>query len=45
MSGLWLWHRDGLRIKLRGTVPLGEGERLWPEMECAVRALTAPATG
>jgi hypothetical protein len=45
MTGLWLWHHDGLRIKLRGTVPLGEAERLWPEIECAVRALTAPATG
>ena len=43
MTGLWLWHHDGLRIKLRGTVPLGEGARLWPEIECAVRALTAPA--
>jgi hypothetical protein len=43
MTGLWLWHHDGLRIELRGTVPLGETERLWPEIECAVRALTAPA--
>ena len=43
MTGLWLWHHDGLRIKLRGTVPLGETGRLWPEIECAVRALTAPA--
>lgn len=41
MTGLWLWHHDGLRIKLRGTVPLGEAERLWPEIECAVRMLTA----
>lgn len=41
MTGLWLWHHDGLRIKLRGTVPLGERDRLWPEIECAVRALTA----
>lgn len=40
MTGLWLWHHDGLRIKLRGTVPLGDAERLWPEVECAVRALT-----
>lgn len=38
-TGLWLWHHDGLRIKLRGTVPLGEEARLWPEVECAVRAL------
>jgi hypothetical protein len=45
MTGLWLWHRGGLRIKLRGTVPLGDGERLWPEIECAVRALIAPAPG
>src|SRR5205085_3668374 len=41
MTGLWLWHHDGLRIKLRGTVPLGEAGRLWPEIECAVRTLTA----
>lgn len=41
MTGLWLWHHDGLRIKLRGTVPLAEAERLWPEIECAVRAVTA----
>jgi hypothetical protein len=44
-TGLWLWHHNGLRIKLRGTVPLGEAGRLWPEIECAVRTLTAPATG
>jgi hypothetical protein len=43
MTGLWLWHHDGLRIKLRGTVPLGEAGRLWPEIECAVRTLTAAA--
>jgi hypothetical protein len=43
MTGLWLWHHDGLRIKLRGTVPLGEAERLWPGIECAVRALATPA--
>lgn len=43
MTGLWLWHHDGLRIKLRGTVPLGEAGRLWSEIECAVRALTAAA--
>ncbi len=43
MTGLWLWHHGGLRIKLRGTVPLGEGARLWPEIECAVRALIAPS--
>jgi hypothetical protein len=42
-TGMWLWHRAGLSIKLRGTVPLGEEERLWPEIECAVGALTAPA--
>ncbi|WP_395611452.1 hypothetical protein [Allosphingosinicella sp.] len=41
MTGLWLWHHDGLRIKLRGTVPLGDAGRLWPEIECAVRMLTA----
>ena len=41
MTGLWLWHHDGLRIKLRGTVPLGDAGRLWPQIECAVRALTA----
>jgi hypothetical protein len=41
MTGLWLWHHDDLRIKLRGTIPLGVAERLWPEIECAVRALTA----
>ena len=41
MTGLWLWHHDGLRIKLRGTVPLGEAGRLWPEIECAVRTLSA----
>jgi hypothetical protein len=41
MTSLWLWHHGGLRIKLRGSVPLGEAERLWPEIECAVRALTA----
>jgi hypothetical protein len=45
MTGLWLWHHDGVRIKLRGTVPLGEAGRLWPEIECAVRTLTASATG
>jgi len=39
MTGLWLWHHGGQRIKLRGTVPLGEAERLWPEIECAARAL------
>lgn len=43
-TGLWLWHHAGLRIKLRGTVPLGEAERLWPEIECAVRVLTTPAS-
>ena len=43
VTGMWLWHHDGLRIKLRGTVPHGEGDRLWSEIECAVRALTAPA--
>jgi hypothetical protein len=43
MTGLWLWHHGGQRIKLRGTVPLGEAERLWPEIECAVRALVTPA--
>jgi hypothetical protein len=42
MTGLWLWHHDGLRIKLRGTVPLGEAGRMWPEIECATRALVAP---
>lgn len=42
MTGLWLWHHGGVRIKLRGTVPLGEADRLWPEIECAVRALVAP---
>lgn len=41
MTGLWLWHHDGLRIELRGTVPLGDAERLWPEIECGVRRLTA----
>ena len=41
LTGLWLWHHDGLRIELRGTVPLGDGERLWPEIECAVRTLAA----
>ena len=45
MTGLWLWHYQGLRIELRGTVPLGDAERLWPEIECAVRALAAPGTG
>ena len=42
-TGMWLWHRAGLSIKLRGTVPLGEEARLWPEIECAVRALATPA--
>jgi hypothetical protein len=44
MTGLWLWHHGGLRIELRGTVPLGEAERLWPEIECAVRTLAAAGT-
>jgi hypothetical protein len=44
MTGLWLWHHGGQRIRLRGTVPLGDAERLWPEIECAVRTLHAPAT-
>ena len=43
MTGLWLWQHSGLRIELRGTVPLGDGDRLWPEIECAVRTLTAAA--
>jgi len=42
VTGLWLWDHAGLRIKLRGTVPAGETERLWPEIECAVRTLAAP---
>lgn len=45
MTGLWLWHHDGVRIKLRGTVPLGEAGRLWPDIECAVRMLSGPAAG
>lgn len=43
MTGLWLWHHDGIRIELRGTVPLADAGRLWPEIECAVRALTGAA--
>lgn len=44
-TGMWLWHRAGLSIRLRGTVPLGEEVRLWPEIECAVRAVATPEAG
>jgi len=44
LTGLWLWHHEGLRIELRGTIPLGAAARLWPEIECAVRTLAGAAT-
>jgi hypothetical protein len=45
VTGLWLWHHGGWRIKLRGTVFAAAADRVWPEIECAARALAgAPAT-
>lgn len=44
VTGLWLWHHAGLRIKLRGTVAAGDAERTWPGIECAARALASPPT-
>ncbi len=41
VTGLWLWHRAGSRIKLRATFAAADTERVWPEIECAIAALIA----
>ncbi|HTU10885.1 MAG TPA: hypothetical protein VMG08_08300 [Allosphingosinicella sp.] len=41
VTGLWLWHSAGARVRVRVTFTVMEQERVWPEIECAVRALTA----
>lgn len=43
VTGLWLWHHAGWRIKLRGTVFAAAADRIWPRMECAARALASPS--
>jgi hypothetical protein len=41
LTGMYMWHREGWRIKIRATFAIARGEASWAEVERLVQALIA----